>query len=123
PGRAAAERHLARGVEPAADLVLHGGRIWTVDRTRPEARGVAVRDGRIVAVGSDADALATAGPRTQVVDLRGRLVLPGFIDGHTHFGNAALWAFEVPVSGLRDPSGVVGAVAAAARRVPPGLWV
>ena len=82
-----------------------------------------MRDGRIVAVGSDADALAAAGPGAEIVDLRGRLVLPGFIDGHTHLGNAALWVFEAGVSGLREPAAVVDAVAAVAARIPRGLWI
>ncbi len=82
-----------------------------------------MHDGRIVAVGTDADALAAVGPRAEIVDLRGRLVLPGFIDGHTHLGNASLWAFEASVSGLREPAAVVDAVAAVAARIPRGLWI
>ena len=103
--------------------MLHRGRVWTCDPGRPEARAVAVEGDRIVAVGSDADALALRGPRTEVVDLDGRLVLPGFIDGHTHFGNAAEWCFGVGLYEATDPDRIVAAVAAAARRIPKGLWL
>jgi hypothetical protein len=82
-----------------------------------------VRGDRIVLVGSAADALGLRGPRTQVVDLRGRLLLPGFIDAHTHFGNAAAWATRAGLYELREVRDVVAAVAAVARRIPEGLWI
>ena len=78
---------------------------------------------QIAAVGSDADALALRGPRTEVIDLAGRLLLPGFIDAHTHFGNAAEWCFGVGLYEATDPDRIVAAVAAAARRIPKGLWL
>jgi len=70
--------------EPAADLVLRGGPIHTVDRARPAAEAVAVRGGRIRAVGSARETGAHIGPRTRVIELRGRTVLPGFQDAHVH---------------------------------------
>ncbi|MDX2294303.1 MULTISPECIES: amidohydrolase family protein, partial [Streptomyces] len=75
------------GTAPApapADLLLTGARIHTVDPALPEAEAMAVRDGRIVWLGADADAAAWAGPRTRVLDAAGRLVLPGFVDAHNH---------------------------------------
>ena len=70
--------------EPQADLIVHGGRIATMDRTRSFASAMAVRHGRIVAVGGDAAVNAFAGPRTRVIELRGRTVTPGFGDAHVH---------------------------------------
>src|SRR3972149_5224366 len=67
-----------------ADLVLRGGAVHTVDPARPRAQAVAVRGGRIVAVGTDADVGEHMGPRTRVVELRGRTLLPGFQDAHVH---------------------------------------
>lgn len=69
---------------PVADLVVRNGRIYTGDAARPWARALAIKDGRIVAVGSDAEAAAQAGPATTVVDAGGRLVVPGFNDTHFH---------------------------------------
>ncbi len=68
----------------APDLVVRNARVYTLDRSLPWAEAVAVRDGRITWVGADAEVRDQAGPATEVVDLDGRLVLPGFIDSHNH---------------------------------------
>ena len=81
--------HLAASAEPPADLVLLHGRIHTEDANRSVAQALAVRGNSIVAVGSDADVRAFAGPQTHIVDLRGRLVLPGIIDAHIHPAESA----------------------------------
>jgi predicted amidohydrolase YtcJ len=67
-----------------ADLVLRGGRIATMDAARSWATALAVHDGRIVAVGSDRVVEGLIGPRTRVIELRGRTVTPGFQDAHVH---------------------------------------
>ncbi|RFU87543.1 amidohydrolase [Streptomyces triticagri] len=67
-----------------ADLVLRGARIHTVDPQQPEAQALAVRDGVLVHVGTDAEAEQWTGPGTRVLDAAGKLVLPGFIDAHNH---------------------------------------
>ena len=67
-----------------ADLILKNGAIYTVDAARSWAQAVVVRDGRIVYVGDDAGSDAFAGSGTKVVDLEGKMVLPGFVDGHNH---------------------------------------
>jgi predicted amidohydrolase YtcJ len=67
-----------------ADLVLHNGKIITVDRIFSLAQAIAVRDGKILKVGQNADVLALAGPATRRIDLRGRTVVPGLIDTHSH---------------------------------------
>jgi predicted amidohydrolase YtcJ len=113
----------APGAAEPADLVLHNGRVWTVDRAQPEAAAVAVRADRIVRVGSNAEAFALRGPATEVIDLGGRLLLPGFIDAHTHFENAATWVFKVSLFDCREADEVVRRIAAAAAHVPPGFWI
>lgn len=77
---------LAAGGAQAAspDLVVADAKIYTVDKARPEAGGMAVRDGKIVYVGTTEGALALAGPATKVVRLGGRRVLPGLVDSHIH---------------------------------------
>ena len=88
PGVASATRG---SDQPPADLVLRSGKVWpgvaagrTHGRGLPWAHAVAIRDGRIAAIGRDDEVLTWAGSRTRVVDLRGRFVMPGFRDQHTH---------------------------------------
>src|SRR6478609_9667572 len=67
-----------------ADLVLRGGRVITVDKDWRVAQAVAIRDGRFLAVGSDAAIAPHIGPNTQVIELAGKTVVPGLIDSHLH---------------------------------------
>src|SRR5260370_10350644 len=67
---------------PRADLVVLNAKIWTVNAKQPEAEAVAIWRDRILAVGSNADIRALAGPKTKVLDLKGRRVVPGFYDSH-----------------------------------------
>ena len=68
-----------------ADRIIHGGPIVTVNPAQPTAEAVAIADGRIVAVGSEADVMKHKGEATEVLDLSGRTLVPGFVDGHSHF--------------------------------------
>ena len=101
------------------------GTIETLDPACPQATALAVRDGRITAVGS-AEALASArAPADHVVDLGGATVLPGFVDAHNHFAIAALEGFWAecrtpPCATIAD---LQAALRAAARDTPPGEWV
>ena len=85
-----------------ADLVLTGGVVYTVDARRSRHEALAVKDGRIVALGSAAEAAEWAGPRTRTVDLGGRLVLPGFVDAHLHPSFATVELFEVHLADCRS---------------------
>ena len=75
---------VAGGNPPPADLVITEARVYTADATRSMAEAIAVRDGKIVFVGSGDEARAFVGPHTKVQRLAGRLVLPGLIDSHIH---------------------------------------
>src|SRR5271157_758729 len=81
------------------DLILKDGRIWTGDATQPWADAVAIRRGRIVAVGDNLHVAATAGLHTRVIDLNGRLTIPGFDDGHTHLIRGALRSLQADLTG------------------------
>jgi predicted amidohydrolase YtcJ len=85
-----------------ADLVLTGGVVYTVDARRSRHEALAVKDGRIVALGSAAEAAEWAGPRARTVDLGGRLVLPGFCDAHLHPSFATFELFEVKLADCRS---------------------
>ncbi|HUV73029.1 MAG TPA: amidohydrolase family protein [Anaerolineae bacterium] len=67
-----------------ADVVFHNGSILTMETDQPEAQALAIQGESILAVGSDEDVLPLAGPQTQLIDLQGRTLMPGFVDAHTH---------------------------------------
>ena len=73
-----------RPAEEPADVIFRNGRVYTVDANRTQAQALAVRGDTIVFVGRDAASSAFTGANTKVVDLKGRMVLPGFVDGHNH---------------------------------------
>jgi len=113
----------ARAAEAPADLVLRGGVVHTVDAARPRAEAVAVRDGRVVAVGSSAEVARLVGPRTRVVELAGRAVVPGFDDAHAHLLGIGFGHLDVDLTGTRTFDEVVARVAAAVKARRPGEWV
>jgi len=82
------------------DLILKNGRIWTADASQPWADAIAIHRDRIVAVGDNLHVAATAGPHTRVIDLNGRLAIPGFDDAHTHVIRGALHALHVDLTGV-----------------------
>ena len=113
---------LAPGLQPA-DLVLLSARIWTGDRARPEVTALAARGGRIVAVGSDAEIRTLRGPNTVVVDGKGRRVVPGFIDCHTHMSMGGFNLLAVDLRHTKDPADFAARLAAFAKTRPAGLWL
>jgi len=108
---------------PAADLALTGGRIYTVDAKRSWAEAVAIRDGRIVFVGSNEDAKTHIGPETKVVELGGRLVLPGFQDSHVHPISAGIEASSCDLNGLTTVDEYVAAIKKYADANPDEPWI
>jgi predicted amidohydrolase YtcJ len=111
------------GPAPEADLIVHNARIYTVNPAQPEAAAVAVLDGRIVAVGSDAAVLRWRGAGTRLVDAHGRRLLPGFNDAHVHLldGGNALAAVQLnDATSLAEFARRIGAFAA---RLPAGEWI
>jgi predicted amidohydrolase YtcJ len=109
---------------PEADLLLEHGTVITLDRGSRLAEAVAVRDGRIVAVGPTAALARDAGPRTRRIDLAGRTVVPGFFDAHPHVDREGLKARGgIPIAGLRSVGEVVEVVRRAAASAVPGEWI
>jgi len=106
-----------------ADLVLRGGTIATVDRAFSFAEAVAVRGDRIVMTGSNRDAGSLIGPKTRVIELDGKLVVPGLIDAHAHLRGYALSLLALDLRGTGSFEEIVGMVAAEARRRAPGEWI
>ncbi|MDI3386231.1 amidohydrolase [Streptomyces sp. B-S-A8] len=107
----------------AADTVLTGARVRTLDPARPSATAVALKDGRIAAVGDAADVRDWRGAHTEVVDLGGATLTPGLVDGHSHPVLGLEMATGLDLSGCRDLDALRATLADAARTAAPGAWV
>jgi predicted amidohydrolase YtcJ len=107
------------------DLVLINGRVLTMDPANPEVTGVAIRAGRVIEVGSDADVRAAGGPRATVIDLRGRTATPGLNDAHAHpmAVGFALADLDLSTPPNRSIADIVALVRAEAQRKPAGTWI
>ncbi|MCI0487618.1 MAG: amidohydrolase [Blastocatellia bacterium] len=105
-----------------ADLILHNGVVWTVDNRNSTAQAVAIRGDKIIAVGSDSDILKLRGPDTQAIDLKGRLLLPGFNDNHVHFASAAQF-YEFNIMKTSAQEDFVSRIKQLTMRLPKGEWI
>jgi hypothetical protein len=113
----------AAAAGPPADLVVRGAVIHTAANRRPRAGAMAVRGGRIVAIGDDRAVAALIGPRTRVLDLHGLTVLPGLVDSHGHVEGLGGLLANVDVTGTRSYAAVVESVRARAARTLAGEWI
>ncbi|GMV05621.1 MAG: amidohydrolase [Gemmatimonadota bacterium] len=109
--------------ENPADLVLTGGHVVTVDEAVPEAEAVAVKDGRILALGTAEEIGAYVGSATRVVDLAGRTVVPGFIEGHGHYTSLGETKLTLDLTGAGTWDDIVALVGEAAATAEPGAWI
>jgi predicted amidohydrolase YtcJ len=110
-------------VAAEADLILHGGKVATVDSRFSIHEAVAIQDGRILEVGRDRAVLKHKGSRTAMVNLEGRLVVPGLMDSHTHPTEASLTEFDHPIPEMESVQDVIDYLAARAKVVKPGEWI
>jgi predicted amidohydrolase YtcJ len=106
------------------DLILHHGLFTTLDPSKPTASAVAIRDGRFLKVGGEAEVMPLAGPQTQVIDLHGRRVLPGLIDNHLHIIRGGLnFNMELRWDGVRSLADAMAMLKAQVAITPPPQWV
>lgn len=106
-----------------ADLALTGGKIFTANDAAPWADAIAVSKGKIVAVGTDRQIARFIGPRTKVLDVRGKLVIPGLIDAHTHFASGGRSLIGLSFRGVGSVPKVREMIAARIKELPPGALV
>jgi predicted amidohydrolase YtcJ len=107
-----------------ADLILHNGKIVTVDSSFSVQQAVAIQNGRIVDIGQSADLLKQdRGPNTRVIDLHGRTVLPGLIDSHLHALSGGLSEYRAPLPQLHSFADIQRYVREQAAKVPKGQWI
>jgi predicted amidohydrolase YtcJ len=109
-------------VEPAT-LVLHKGRIATVDDAKPEAQALAARGDTLVAVGTNEEIAPYIGPKTRVIDLQGRRAVPGFIEGHGHFTGVGEARIVLNLMHVKNWDEIVAMVKEAAAKARPGEWI
>ncbi len=118
-----------RGQTAAPDKILLNGPVITMVREGDVVEAVAIREGKIAAVGTTNEIRALAGPKTTIIDLGGKAVLPGFYAGHDHFpssGRVALYEVDLnspPMGSMRSIDDIVAALEEKAARTPPGNWV
>lgn len=108
---------------PSADLVLRGGPILTLDERGTRASAIAVAGERIAAIGDTASIAPLIGPRTRVIELAGRAVIPGFNDAHAHMDREGLKRRRLSLVGCRCLDDVLGRIRASAAQAKPGEWI
>ncbi len=113
----------AAAASAPADLIIRDAHIVTVDSKFSTARAAAIRGGRFIAVGSDAEVMRTAGPKTRVVDLHGKTVLPGFNDTHVHLTAGKELETQVDLTHIRSIKDIQAAISERAKQVKPGEWI
>ena len=106
-----------------ADLILRNGKIVTMDDRWPQVSALAVKGDRISAVGSDRDMLRYIGTETQVIDLKGMLAIPGFIEGHGHFYLLGASLMELELRNAENWDAIITLVAEEAKNKKPGTWI
>ena len=107
----------------AADLVIKNAKVYTVNKNQPEAEALAVKDGRIIFVGSNTDAKKYTGDKTEVIDAKGQFVMPGFIEGHGHIHGLGLSLTILNLMNVKNWDEIVAMVAEAVRKAKPGDWI
>ncbi|MDX0501573.1 amidohydrolase family protein [Sinorhizobium medicae] len=124
PARAANSVSTSGDKPMSADLILHRGLVTTLDAAKPNATAIAVKDGRFLAVGLDQEVMALAGPDTKVVDLKGKRVLPGLNDNHTHVVRGGLnFNMELRWDGVRSLADAMNMLKRQVAITPPPQWV
>jgi predicted amidohydrolase YtcJ len=106
-----------------ADLILHGGKVVTVDRQFTVRQALAVQGERILRVGTDEEVLAARGAKTEVLDLEGKMVLPGLMDSHTHPVDASLIEFDHPIPTMETIEDVLSYIRSRAAALKEGEWI
>jgi predicted amidohydrolase YtcJ/beta-lactamase class A len=108
---------------PKADLALLNGRIWTGNPVQPWAEALASRGERVIAVGSNSEVEKLVSPETHSMNLEGKLVLPGFIDDHTHFINGGFQLLSVNLRDARTPQEFAHRIGEQARKLGHARWI
>jgi predicted amidohydrolase YtcJ len=113
----------AAHAQVSADTVLLHGKVWTENPAQPEAEAVAVLGDKVIAVGTSEQISKLAGPRTRVIELHGRRVLPGFNDAHVHLFDGGMSLTSVQLRDASSPEEMRQRIKEYAGKLPPGEWI
>ncbi len=113
----------ASAAAQAPDLIVHNAKILTVDARFSVARAMAIRGGRIVAVGAEAGILRRKGPETKTIDAGGKTVVPGLMDSHVHATAASMYEFDHDIGDMETIADVLAYLRGRAAVVPKGQWI
>lgn len=106
-----------------ADMVLTNGQVYTVNKSMPNAEAVAVKDGKILFVGSNAEVEKYIGDSTEKIDCKGQFVMPGFIEGHGHIHGLGSSLINLNLMDVKNWDEIVSMVAEAVKKAKPGDWI
>lgn len=110
-------------VTQQADLVIHQANVYTVDPAQPSAEAVAIKDGKILFVGSNEAVKAYIGPKTETIDAEGKFLMPGLIEGHGHIHGMGASLVNLNLMKAKNWEEIVAMVAEAAKKAKPGDWI
>src|SRR5262249_13176159 len=119
----ASQANASQASTGVADLAFKNGSIYTVDGARRWVQAIAIRGGRIVYVGTDKDLASHVGPDTHVVDLKGRMLIPGFQDAHVHPITSGIEAVSCNLNGLKTREQYVAKIKEYADAHPDAPWI
>ena len=108
---------------PPADLIIIGGKIYTMETDRPMADALAVRGDTIIYTGDSIQVMDFKGPNTQVINLKGKTLTPGFIEGHGHIMGLGYNEMNLDLMGTKNFDEIVSMVKSAAAKAAPGEWI
>lgn len=111
------------GDSPVAELILRGGNVITLDDDFGNVSALAVAEGKILAVGTDADVAGFRDASTKIIELEGRTVVPGFIEGHGHFTGIGQASQVLDLRAVESWEGIVSMVESAVAEAAPGEWI
>jgi len=106
-----------------AELVISNAKVYTVNKSQAEAEALAVKDGKIIFVGSNADVKKYIGDKTELIDAKGQFVMPGFIEGHGHIHGLGSSLMNLNLMNVKNWDEIVAMVGEAAKKAKPGDWI
>ena len=109
--------------EPEADIVFKNGNIYTANDDKPKAEAVAAKYGRVVFVGSNAEAKKYEGKGVKVIDMKGATIVPGLVDAHYHFSGVGFREMNLNLEGTTSLEDFLAKVKARVDKAKPGEWV